>query len=85
VGAATERNVSPPPATKEAVPGAAQQETGAAESRASVEEGQGPPPAVAVEQPEEAPTEAKTAREADVVDIASILVAPTVTVVWSTL
>jgi hypothetical protein len=51
----------------------------------SVGEGQGPPPAAAVEQQEEAPGEAETASEAGIVDITSIMGAPTVIVVWSTL
>jgi hypothetical protein len=85
LGATAERSVSPPPATEEAVPGAAQLETGAVESRVSVGEGQGHPPAAAVEQPEEALAKAETASEARIVNIASILGAPTVTVLQSTL
>jgi hypothetical protein len=87
VGATAERSSSPPPTTEEVVLGATQQETGAVESRASVEEEQSLPPAagVAVEQPEETPLEAEATSEADIVDIANILGAPTVTIVQSTL
>jgi hypothetical protein len=85
VGAVTERSVSPPLATELAIPVAAQQETDTLELLASVGEGQGPPPATAVEQPEEAPAEVETASVAGIVDIASILGSPTVTVVQSTL
>jgi hypothetical protein len=44
-----------------------------------------PSPATVVEQPEEAQAEDKAAPEARIVDITSILGAPTVTVVQSTL
>jgi hypothetical protein len=57
VGAAAERSISLPPATEEVVPRAAQQEAGAIDLWASVDEGQGLPPTVgvAVEQLEETP------------------------------
>jgi hypothetical protein len=67
--------------------GGEQQQTCAVEAQASVEEGQSLPPAagVAVEQPEETTVEAETASEAGIVDITSILGAPTITLVRSTL
>jgi hypothetical protein len=57
------------------------------ELQASVKEVQDPPPTavVAVEQPEETPVEAGAASEAGIMDLSSILGAPTVTVVRSTL
>jgi hypothetical protein len=85
VGAVAERCASPHPATKEDVPEPTQEETGAMESQASVEEGQDPSPAIAVEQPEEAHTESGAASEAGIVDMTSIHGGPTVTVVRSTL
>jgi hypothetical protein len=80
VGATTERDTSPP--SEEA-----QQQTSTVEPQASVEEVLDPPPAtaVAVEQPKEIHVDARAASEAGIVDIASILGAPTVTVVRSTL
>jgi hypothetical protein len=86
VGAATERSVSLPPTTGEAVPESAQQGTGAVSSQASVEEGrQNPSPATSIEQPKEAQAGDEAATEAGIVNIVSILGAPTVTVVRSTL
>jgi hypothetical protein len=86
VGGATERSRSPAPTVEEIVPESAQQATGAGEPPASTEEGRpepstttGPGGPVAAEAEEEAPA------EAGLVDIASILGAPTVTVVWSSL
>jgi hypothetical protein len=84
VGGATEKSRSPTLTVEEIVPESAQQATGAGEPPASTEErrpepsmttGVGGP--VAAEAEEEAPAEAR------LVDIASILGAPTVTVVWS--
>jgi hypothetical protein len=72
VGATAERIITPPLATEEAVPEAAQQETSAVESRLLVEDGQGPRPAATVEQPKEAPAEAETTSEAGIVDISII-------------
>jgi hypothetical protein len=91
VGAMAERNTSPPPATEDAVSEGAQQQTGTVELQMSIGEVQGPPPATAVvvEQPEERVEEPSVedgaASEAGIVDIASILGAPTVTLVQSTL
>jgi hypothetical protein len=86
VGAAAERSVSPPLATREAVPESAQQGTGVVNLQTSAEEGrQDPSPTATMEKPEEAQTENEVATEAGIVDIASILGAPTVTVVRSTL
>jgi hypothetical protein len=85
VGAVAERNISPPPATKEAVPGAACQETSAVNSLASAEEARDPPLATMVEQPEGISAEVEAISKTGTVDIASILGAPTVILVWSTL
>jgi hypothetical protein len=87
VGVTVERNTSSPPASEEVVPEGAQQQTSIIEAQTSVEKGQSLPPAagVAMEQPEETPVEAGAASEAAIVDIASILGAPTVTIVRSTL
>jgi hypothetical protein len=85
-GAAGERNVSPHPTAGEVVPGSAQQGTGTDNSQMSPEERRpNPSPATVVEQPEEAQAEDKAAPEARIVDITSILGAPTVTIVHSTL
>jgi hypothetical protein len=86
VGAAVERSVSPPPTTREVVPGSTQQGSGADNSEASAGEGrQNPSPAAVMEQPEEAQAEDEAAMKAGTVDIASILGAPIVIVVRSTL
>jgi hypothetical protein len=91
VGVMIGRDTSPPLAAEDAVPEVAQQETYAVEPQALVEEIRNPPPAtaVAVEQPEERVeeclVEAGAAGEADIMDVASIPGALTVTVVWSTL
>jgi hypothetical protein len=66
---AVERSPSPPPANEEAVPGAAQQETGVVNSQASAEEARDPPLATTMEQLEGTSAEV----EAGIVDIASIL------------
>jgi hypothetical protein len=55
-------------------------------SQLSAKEGkQDPSPATVIEQPEAAQAEDEATMEDGMVDIASILGAPTVTVVWSTL
>jgi hypothetical protein len=68
------------------MPGAACQATDAVHSQASAEEGrQDPYLAATIEQPHEAQVEDEVATKNGVVDIASIMGAPTVTVVRSTL
>jgi hypothetical protein len=86
VGGATERSLSPTPTIEEAVPGTAQQATVAGEPRVSTEERRPEPSATtrAVE-PVVAHAEGEAPAEAGLVDIASILGAPTVTVVRSSL
>jgi hypothetical protein len=86
VGELTERSLSPALTIEETVPQMAQQMTGTTESQASAEESRPEPSAttgvggpVAAEAEEEAPA------EAGLVDIASLLGAPTVTVVRSNL
>jgi hypothetical protein len=86
MGGVTERSRSPAPTVEEIVPESAQQATGAGEPPASTEERRPEPSAttraggpVAAEVEEEAPA------GAGFVDIASILGAPTVTVVRSSL
>jgi hypothetical protein len=86
VGGATERSLSPAPIVEETVPQMAQQTLVTAEPQASAEESRPEPSAttgsggpVATLAKEEAPT------EAGLVDIASLLGAPTVTVVRSSL
>jgi hypothetical protein len=86
VGRATERSLSPSPTIVEVVPESAQQTTSTGEPPASTEERRPEPSAttgtmepVVTHVEEEAPT------EAGLVDIASILGAPTVTVVRSNL
>jgi hypothetical protein len=86
VGGPTERSLSPAPTVEEVVPRMAQQTPGAAEPQASAEENRPEPSAttgaagpVAAEAEEEAPA------EAELVDIASILGAPTMIVVRSNL
>jgi hypothetical protein len=86
VGAAVEKCISPSPTTGEVVPESAQQGTGADNSQASAREGRhNPSPTALMEQPEEAQAEDAVTTEAGIVDIASILGAPAVTVVRSTL
>jgi hypothetical protein len=86
VGGATERSCSPSPTVEEIVPESAQQATGADKPPASTEEGRPEPSATtgAVE-PVVTHVEEETPAEAELVDIASILGAPTVTVVRSSL
>jgi hypothetical protein len=86
VGEAAERNVSPPPTAGEVVSGSAQQGAGADNSQMSAEERRpNPSPTMVLEQPEEAQAEDEVTTEDGIVDITSILGAPTVIVVWSTL
>jgi hypothetical protein len=86
VGEPTERSHSPAPTIEETVPHMAQQTPGTAETQAWAEESRPEPSvttgvkgSVAAEAEEEAPA------EAELVDIASILGGPTVTVVRSSL
>jgi hypothetical protein len=86
VGGATERSLSLAPTVEEVVPESAQQATGAGELQVSTEERRPEPSAttravetVVAHVEEEAPA------EAGLVDIASILGTPTVTVVRSIL
>jgi hypothetical protein len=86
VGGLTERSLTPAPTIEEIVPQMAQQTPGTTEPQASAEESRPEPSAttgaegpVAAEAEEEAPIEAR------LVDIASILGAPTVTVIRSSL
>jgi hypothetical protein len=68
------------------VPEAAQQAVGASDAQASIEERRpDPSPTTVVGQPEGAQVEDEAPAEAGIVDIASILGAPIVTVVWSSL
>jgi hypothetical protein len=84
--ATAERSTSPPPTIEEVVPAPVQEASGADNSQTSAEERRSTPsPAIVLEQPEESQTEDEATTEATLVDIASILGAPTVTVVWSTL
>jgi hypothetical protein len=86
VGGATEWSVSPAPTTRVVVPEATQQATGADDSHASAEERRpDPSPATRAEQPEEAQFDDEVTAEVGIVDIPSILGAPTVTVVRSSL
>jgi hypothetical protein len=85
VGAAAERNIIPPPATEEVVPGAARQEIGVVNSQASAEEARDTTLAATVEQPEGTSAEVKETSEDGIVEISSTPGAPTVTVVRSTL
>jgi hypothetical protein len=86
VGGAIERSLSPDPTVEEVMPKSAQQVSGAGEPRASTEERgtelsatTGALELVVAHVEEEVPA------EAGLVDIASILGAPTVTIVWSSL
>jgi hypothetical protein len=86
VGGATERSLSPAPSTGVAVPEAAQQAAGASDAQASARERRlDPSPTTRVEQREGAQVEDEVIAEGGIVDIASILGAPTVTVVRSSL
>jgi hypothetical protein len=82
----TERSVSPTPTTGVVVSEAAQTAAGTGESQASAEERRpDPSPTTRAEQPEGAQVEDEATAEAGIVDIASILGAPTVIVVRSSL
>jgi hypothetical protein len=86
VGEATKRNQSPTPTTEASVSEAAQRATVTDEPRASVEERRPEPAATTgAVAPEVAFVEKEAPVEAGIVDIASILGAPTVTVVRSSL
>jgi hypothetical protein len=86
VGGATERSRSPAPTVEEAVPGSAQQTTSTGEPPTPTEERRPEPSTTtgAVE-PVVTHVEEEAPAEAGLVDIASILGAPTVTVVRSNL
>jgi hypothetical protein len=86
VGGVTERSRNLAPTTEVTVPEATQQAAVADESRASAE-GRRPEPSSTSEAEElgGAHVEEEAPTEAGIVDIASILGAPTVTVVWSRL
>jgi hypothetical protein len=86
VGGATERSLSLAPTIEETVPESAQQATVAGEPRASTEERRPEPSATTgVVEPVVAHAEEEAPAEAGLVEIASILGAPTVTVVRSSL
>jgi hypothetical protein len=86
VGGATERSLSPAPIVEETVSEMAQQTSVTAESRASAEESR-PEPSATTGTGEQAValTEEEAPAEVGLVDIASILGAPTVTVVRTSL
>jgi hypothetical protein len=86
MGRATERSLSPNPTIEEVVPESAQQVTGAGEPPASIEERR-PEPSVTTGavKPVVAHVDKEAPAEAGFVDIASLLSAPTVTVVRSNL
>jgi hypothetical protein len=86
VGGATEKSYSTAPTTEVTVPEAAQQAAVANELQASTEERRSEPSSTAgAVGPEVAHVEEEAPVEAGIVDIASILGAPTVTVVQSSL
>jgi hypothetical protein len=86
VGGATERSLSPAPTIEEVVPEPAQQATGASEPRASSEERRPEPSATTgVVEPTVAHVEEEAPVEVGLVDVASILGAPTVTAIRSSL
>jgi hypothetical protein len=86
VGGATERSLSPTPTVEKTVPETAQQMSVTAEPRASTEESRPEPFAtIGTGEPVVAHTEEEVPAEAGLVDIASILGAPTVTVIRSNL
>jgi hypothetical protein len=86
VGGATERSRNPAPTVEEIVPKSAQQAISVGEPPASTEEGR-PEPFTTTRAggPVAAEAEEEAHAEAGLVDIASILGAPTVTVVRSSL
>jgi hypothetical protein len=86
VGGATERRLSPAPIVEETVPEMAQQMSVTVKPRASAEERKlEPSTATGTGEPVVTHAEEEAPAEAGLVDIASILGAPTVTVVWSSL
>jgi hypothetical protein len=86
VGGATKRSLSPESIVEEIVPKPAQQATGVGEPRASSDERRPEPSAtIGTEEPVVAHVEEEAPAEAGLIDIASILGAPTVTVVRSNL
>jgi hypothetical protein len=86
VGGVTEMSLSPTPAIKEVVPKSAQQVTDDGEPRASSEERRLEPSATTrTEEPVGAHVEEEAPAEAGLVDITSILGAPTVTILRSNL
>jgi hypothetical protein len=86
IGGATERSRSPAPTIEEIVPQMAQQTPGTADPQASAQESRPEPsPTTGTEGPVAAEAKEEAPAEAGLVDIASILGAPTVTVVWSSL
>jgi hypothetical protein len=86
VGGTTERSLSPAPTIEEAVLESAQWATGAGEPRASIEERRPEPSAtIGAVEPVVTHAEEEAPAEAGLVDIASILGAPTVTIVRSSL
>jgi hypothetical protein len=86
VGGATERSLSPAPTVEETVPEMVRQVTVTAEPRAPVEERRPEPSATTgTVEPVVAHAKEEAPAEATLVDIASILGAPTVTVVQSRL
>jgi predicted secreted protein len=86
VGELAERNRSPAPTIEELVLQLTQQSTTVVEPQAPVIESRTEPAATAAaEEPAAAQAEEEAPAEAGLVDIASILGAPTVTVVWSSL
>jgi hypothetical protein len=86
MGEATERSLSPTPTVEETVPEMAQQTSATAEPWASAEESRPEPSATTgAGEPVVAHTEEEAPAETGLVDIASILGAPTVTVVRSSL
>jgi hypothetical protein len=86
VGGATERSLSPAPTVEEVVPELAQQTTGAGEPRASSKERRPEPSTTTgVVEPAVAHVEEEAPTEVGLVDVASVLGAPTVIAVRSSL
>jgi hypothetical protein len=86
VGEPTERSCSPAPTAEELLAQLAQQTTGVVEQQVPVEEGRPEMSTTTrVEEPVAAQIEEEAPAEAGLIDIASILGAPTVTVVRSSL
>jgi predicted secreted protein len=86
VGEPAERSCSPAPTVEELLAQLAQQTTGVVEQQVPAEESRPEPSTTAgTEEPVAAQTEEEAPAEAGLVDIASILGAPSVTVVRSSL